>query len=136
MKGISKYVFLFLISGLFYNSSCNRQTNSKEEPNNMIREIIPEITTEEPFKNQPNELCTIIRKLNSEIYAPEEQTTLPPKYCLLDICLENNANSNGVINIGDSTEQVNTYFQLIKIFNTEEEMLNYVSEHGIKDVVY
>ncbi|MBC8045667.1 MAG: hypothetical protein H7Y00_02630 [Fimbriimonadaceae bacterium] len=131
---------IIAITFLFYNSSCNRQTATNEETTSQTetKEMVPEITPDDPFKNQPNELCTIIRKLEITYYDPkksvEDPLQYPQKYCLIDICLDDPDNNSGIVNIGDSIEPINTIFQLVKVFDTEEEARAYSAKYGVKDI--
>ncbi|MBK9457479.1 MAG: hypothetical protein IPO24_18820 [Bacteroidetes bacterium] len=141
----SNLLFIVLISSLVIISGCGRKTASDETTAPESVEIDqPEIndatliTPEEPFKNQPNEFCTVIRKLDISYYAPnkevEDVTAYPSKYCLLDVCLEK-INPNGmIINLGDENEVVTTSFELIKVFETEAEAKGYAERYKIIDV--
>lgn len=127
---------------------CNRNTadsDTEEEiqsdNNEMLDNSDPSnITASEPFRNQPNEFCTIIRKLEAEYYAPgkklDENKSYPEKYCLLDVCLDNITNDALIIDLGDSTSTANANYAIIKIFESEEETKEYERKFGIKDVVY
>ncbi|MBC8172289.1 MAG: hypothetical protein H7X71_00160 [Chitinophagales bacterium] len=127
---------------------CNRQTSADEKSENISdnrdekKTIVPEITVDDPFKDQPYPSCTIIRKLEVTSYAPEknidesDMEKYPPKYCLLDICLHDDTNSTGIINIGDETVTVTTYYQLIKVFETEEEAKSYAEKYKITDTEF
>lgn len=127
------------LSLLFYNSSCNRNTSGNEEKTTAHeqKKIEPEITPDDPFRNQPNNFCTIIRKLEVTYYDPAIQTddpsSYPQKYCLLDVCLDDPDNSSGILNIGDSIDMMNTYYQLIKVFDSKEEARAYAEKYQIKD---
>lgn len=140
----SIYILLLSVSVL---ASCGRTTSSSEKEENsttaeidITQPIIKDktlITPEEPFKNQPNEFCTVIRKLDASYYATgqtiEDVNAFPKKYCLLDVCLEI-VNPNGmVINLGDDDEVVTTSFELIKVFETEAEAKSYVEQYKIVD---
>lgn len=136
---------MLVMTCIFYASSCNRKTADTGNNNENLtgiesKTIIPEITAEEPFKNQPNELCTVIRRLDIGYYDPEKNvedvTQYPEKYCLLDICLDDESNYSGIVNIGDSIEPVNTIFQLIKVFDTDEEAKAYAEKYQVKDVKF
>jgi len=139
-------LLMLLLCFVFF--SCNRNTpnNEKEEEyssnnNEILDNFDPSnITESEPFRNQPNEFCSIIRKLEVEYYAPgkklEENKLYPDKYCLLDVCLVNINNDALIINLGDSTEIANATYAIIKIFETEEETRSYEIKYAIKDVVY
>lgn len=121
------------------NSSANEEKTSTEEIE-ITQPVIKDetlITPEEPFKNQPNEFCTVIRKLDASYYAQgqaiEDVNAFPKKYCLLDVCLEI-VNPNGmIINLGDDDEVVTTSFELIKVFETEAEAKSYVEQYKIID---
>lgn len=121
------------------NSSANEEKTSTEEIE-ITQPVIKDetlITPEEPFKNQPNEFCTVIRKLDASYYAQgqaiEDVNAYPKKYCLLDVCLEI-VNPNGmIINLGDDDEVVTTSFELIKVFETEAEAKSYVEQYKIVD---
>ncbi len=138
-------IFFFSIIVLATISSCGRKTADEAAPtSDSVTIEQPEIrdatliTPEEPFKNQPNEFCTVIRKLDISYYAPNKQvedvTAFPSKYCLLDVCLET-INPNGmVINLGDDNEVVTTSFELIKVFESELEAKGYAAQYKIIDV--
>ena len=141
-----KSAVLTLVSFLLilFISSCGRKTNDEPtsiESIDIEQPILQDetlITPEEPFKNQPNEFCTVIRKLDISYYAPSKQvedvTQFPTKYCLLDVCLEK-INPNGmVINLGDDNEVVTTSFELIKVFESELEAKGYAANYKIIDV--
>ncbi len=136
MKNFIVLAFCFILL------SCNRKTNTDNAVVVEKKEIINEITDDDPFKDQPNELCTIIRKLNVTHYDPAKEvdynnlSSYPEKYCLLDICLEETSNSAGTLNIGDESQPVTVSYQLIKIFNSVEKAQEYASKHQIKDVIY
>ena len=144
---VKKISYLILVTGLVF-LSCNRTTSTTEKEEVFVSssdEVSDNsdpsnITETEPFRNQPNEFCTIIRKLEVEYYAPgkklDEHTSYPDKYCLLDVCLENITNNALIINLGDSTEIANANYAIIKIFESEEETRAYESKFGIKDVLY
>lgn len=112
-------------------------TNSNKEPRVKDETLI---TSDDPFKNQPNTFCTVIRKLDISYYAPEKQIddvrAFPKKYCLLDVCLEKIDPNGMIINLGDENEVVTSSFELIKIFDTEAEARNYVAKYQITDVVW
>ena len=138
-------IFFFSIIVLAAISSCGRKTADEGAPTSdsvtIEQPVIKDatlITPEEPFKNQPNEFCTVIRKLDISYYAPNKQvedvTAFPSKYCLLDVCLET-INPNGmVINLGDDNEVVTTSFELIKVFESELEAKGYAAQYKIIDV--
>lgn len=144
--GKSLGTIAILLTIVFY--SCDRNTsNQKTETdyesktgNSFTNSDPSNITTEEPFKNQPNEFCTIIRKLEVELYAPEkkldENISYPKKYCLLDVCLDHIDNDALIVDLGDSTQTANATYALIKVFETFEETKAYEIKYGIKDVVY
>lgn len=135
---------VLVMSSIFFAASCNRKTADTQPAEETLsgiesKTIIPEISAEEPFKNQPNELCTVIRKLDIHYYAPEKNvedaSAYPMKYCLLDICLDDESNYSGIVNLGDSVEAINTIYQLIKVFETDEEAKAYALQYGIKDML-
>ncbi len=139
-------LLILLLNFIFF--SCNRTNSnakSDEEYSTNNDDISDNsdpsnITVSEPFRNQPNEFCTIIRKLEVEYYSPgkklEENRSYPKKYCLLDVCLENITNDALIINLGDSTETANANYAIIKIFESEEETREYENKFAIKDVLY
>jgi hypothetical protein len=140
-----KYVLpaVFVITVVFYACSCNRKTAKTEAEDTSARGIhatgiTPEISADDPFRNQPNDLCTIIRRLDILYYDPEKNvddpSAYPEKYCLLDICLDDTSNYSGIVNIGDSIEPINTIFQLVKVFDSEDEARTYAAKYGIKDM--
>ena len=122
------------------NNSSGKEENVKTDEIEITQPVIKDktlITPEEPFKNQPNEFCTVIRKLDASYYAQgqtiEDVNAFPKKYCLLDVCLEI-VNPNGmIINLGDDDEVVTTSFELIKVFETEAEAKNYAEQYKIVD---
>ncbi len=143
-----KNIAILILTGVsffFVSFSCNRTTTAdknKETENSLRAEHYYSTTTaENPFEYQPNEFCTVIRKIDVTRYAPEKEISenelrnFPPRYCLLDVCLDNDERSSLVVNLGDSSEQVMATFQIIKVFDTETEARDYASQHGIKDVV-
>lgn len=138
-------IFIFSIFVMITIAGCGRKTADEAELQNESVSIEqPEIkdatliTPEEPFKNQPNEFCTVIRKLAISYYAPNKQvedaTAFPAKYCLLDICLEKIDPNAMIINLGDDDEVVTTSFELIKIFESELEAKGYAEKYKIIDV--
>ncbi len=140
-------VILFLI-GLCL-CACNRPTASErkseipEEKKVIIsNEINARITADNPFENQPNTFCTIIRRLEVSQYAPnlsEEELNAsphPPKYCLLDICLDADETSVHMINLGDTAEQIMTAYKVIALFPTPDSAKNYAARYNIIDVVF
>jgi len=126
--------------------SCGRKTSDENtEPVEEITTINSTsdttlITAEDPFKNQPNELCTVIRKLNINYYSPETVTsdpdTFPKKYCLLDICLELVDPGAMTLDIGEEGEIVTTTCKVIKVFDSYEATKAYADKFGINDVKY
>ena len=147
MMMVKTFSLLSLLISLVF-ISCNRNTSDSENEeetisnNNVILDNSDpsNITESEPFRNQPNEFCTIIRKLEVEYYAPgkklDENKSYPDKYCLLDVCLDNINNDALIINLGDSTEIANATYAIIKVFESEEETRSYEQKYAIKDVVY
>ncbi len=136
-------IFIIFISLFMYAPACNQKSaeNSSSESAIITNNENPKnITPEYPFKNQPNEFCTIIRKLDISYYEPKKEieniSDHPKKYCLLDVCLDEVTYNGLVINLGDSTETVTVNYSLIKVFETEDEAKNYADKYGIKDVVY
>lgn len=139
----------FLISLISINiiilTGCGRNA-SNEEPKELdnVQITQPEIkdptliTPTDPFKNQPNEFCTVIRKLDISYYDAKNQVEdankFPKKYCLLDVCLENVDPNGFIINLGDDDEVVTTAFELIKVFETTAETKAYVEQYKIVDV--
>lgn len=124
-------------------ASCGRKTSDTNETEEVVIEtpIIKDttsITAEDPFRNQPNELCTMIRNLDISYYSPttvtDDASAFPKKYCLLDICLETIDPAAPTINIGEDGETVSTTFQLIKIFNSYDEAKAYADKYKIGDV--
>lgn len=137
---------VLLLSGFVF-FSCNRTISKteKEEEEYSSGDFLDNsdpsnITESEPFRNQPNEFCTIIRKMEVELYAPEkkldENKSYPKKYCLLDVCLDKITNDGLIINLGDSTQTANATYAIIKIFETVEETRAYENKFAIKDVLY
>ncbi len=138
--------FIFILFVLLMGFGCGRKTAEEKETtiddNTTIEQpdIKDEtlITPEEPFKNQPNEFCTVIRKLDISYYAPgkqvEDVNAFPQKYCLLDVCLDKVDPNGMIINLGDDDEVVTTSFELIKIFETENEAKVYAERYKIIDV--
>src|SRR5262245_57838480 len=110
---IMVYRNLLLVSclALIFCVSCGRKTSGEKEPGEEQEITAPvikdatSITPEDPFRNQPNDLCTIIRKLDISYYSPQTVTddpsSFPEKYCLLDICLETIDPNGTTINIGE-----------------------------------
>ncbi len=128
--------------------SCNRNTGKepkeeevaiKTDPSNTTNADPNNITAEEPFKNQPNEFCTIIRKLDVSNYAPDlkidENKIYPKKYCLLDVCLEHITNSGLIINLGENNENAWATFAVIKVFESENDMLSYSEKYKVRDIL-
>ncbi|MBK8489025.1 MAG: hypothetical protein KBF51_11205 [Chitinophagales bacterium] len=142
-----KYIaIIFSIS--IYFAACNRptaeerKTETPEEKNVVIsNDVQARITAENPFENQPNEFCTIIRKLEVLQYAPnlsEEELNAsphPPKYCLLDICLDDDETSVHMINLGDEKEQIMTAYKVITLFPSADSARVYATQYKIVDVV-
>lgn len=129
-------------------ASCNRTTTPEKQGSDAISSeaITPGaidptvISAEEPFKNQPSEFCTVIRKLDISFYAPnksvDDVSAFPKKYCLLDICLEQPGSSGMVVNLGDETEIVTADFELIKVFESSDEAKAYAEKYKIIDAVF
>ncbi len=123
-------------------TACNRNTAS-DEKENTVEAVVPVsgdttlITAEQPFKNQPNEFCTVIRKLDAGYYAAgkdiEDVSKYPKKYCLLDVCLEKIDATDMTIDLGDEGEPVTTVYKLIKVFDSFEEAKAYVEKYKIVD---
>ena len=138
-----KSILLISSLSLLLFNSCGRKTSDTNETEEVVIEtpIIKDttsITAEDPFKNQPNELCTMIRNLDISYYSPttvtDDASAFPKKYCLLDICLETVDPGAPTINIGEDGETVSTTFQLIKIFNSYDEAKAYADKYKIGDV--
>jgi hypothetical protein len=128
-------------------ASCSRKTstsNGSDTKSDVYtnNESPLNITESDPFKNQPNELCTVIRKLTIAQYDHDaslkvtDLSAYPEKYCLLDVCLDSISNTDRVINLGDSTESVNSNYALIKVFETVDDAKAYASAHHITDAVF
>lgn len=129
-------------------SGCNRNTgnDSRVDENVPVETIQPTIvdaqliTPEDPFKNQPNKFCTVIRKLDISYYAPNQEVEdvlkYPKKYCLLDVCLDGPSSNDNVVNLGEADEIVTSSYELIKVFNSLEETKAYVKQYAIEDVLY
>lgn len=143
---MNRTFYLSIISGLIFLSACNRNT-AKDA--NVEREVTIEqpkvmdanlITPEDPFKNQPNEFCTVIRKLDISYYAPNQEvediSQYPKKYCLLDVCLDGMSSNGNVINLGGEDEIVTSSYELIKVFDSYEEAKAYVEKYKIVDFEY
>ena len=139
-----KKLFLVLCGLLVIIYSCNRKTADSNSEDNSVSSgnnyDAANITYEDPFKNQPTEFCTVIRKLTVNYYEPERNlediNAYPKKYCLLDVCIDKIDNQILVINLGDSIQSANAIFSLIKVFDSYEETKAYEIKYGIKDVVY
>lgn len=137
---------LICLIGLTF--SCNRPT--QQEPNSesvteekiiISNDVQARITADAPFENQPNEFCTVIRKLEVSQYAPnlsEEELNAsphPPKYCLLDVCLDADETSVHQLNLGDETEQIMSAYKVISIFPDADSARNYTLRYKIVDAV-
>jgi hypothetical protein len=145
---MKKTLIVVIVLSAVFIAACGRKTNEQNNEaittNNEVEITQPVIkdktliTPEDPFKNQPNEFCTVIRKLDISYYAPEKEvsdvTAYPEKYCLLDVCLEvTNPNSLSV-NLGDGDEVVTTAYELIKVFESEGEAKAYAERWKVLDV--
>ncbi len=141
---MNKYWFLLLSVFVLTIYGCNRspsKPNSDNAPISVGNNNDPQnITYDDPFKNQPTEFCTVIRKLEVNYYDPEKNaedlSEYPKKYCLLDVCIDNIDNSGLVINLGDSLQIANAVFSLIKVFESYEEAKAYELKYGIIDAFY
>lgn len=142
MSQVKKIFFGLLILSTVV--SCGRKTSDGPDVNGEPEIILSEatdttsITAEDPFRNQPNELCTIIRKLDVSYYSPktvvEDISQYPKKYCLLDICLDKVDNADMTISLGEEGETVTTTFELIRIFEDEASAKIYAEKYKISDV--
>ena len=136
-KNLIYIITVLLLASCGRNRSDSSETEEPEIENPIIKDTTS-ITAEDPFRNQPNELCTMIRKLDISYYSPTTVTdaasAFPKKYCLLDICLETVDPAAMTINIGEDGETVSTTFQLIKIFNSYDDAKAYADEFKIQDV--
>jgi hypothetical protein len=145
---MKKTLIVFSLLSAFFVAACGRKTNEQGNEENttgneveITQPVIKDktlITPEDPFKNQPNEFCTVIRMLDISYYAPDKTvddvSAFPKKYCLLDVCLEvTNPNSLSV-NLGEGDEVVTTAYELIKVFESEAEAKAYAGKFGIVDV--
>ncbi|MEZ5015019.1 MAG: hypothetical protein R2794_12075 [Chitinophagales bacterium] len=136
-----KYTAVLLAAGFILCISCNRNTGEKnntedmELSSNSLNEDPMNITAEDPFRNQPNALCTIIRKIGPSLYGGKD-VQAAEKYCLLDICIDNITNPDLTINLGDASTMVTAYFAVIKIFDSAEEAKQYAADHQIQDVLF
>lgn len=137
-------VSLMLLASAF---GCNRKTSQEngsvqggEDMAAYNNADTGNITAEDPFRNQPNPFCTVIRKLDINHYRPgqtvDDPTDYPEKYCLLDVCLDHISNPSLVISLGDSSERVSVNYSLIKIFENTDSVRRYVAKYHIVDVVY
>jgi hypothetical protein len=142
---MNKPLILFLTAAtLILFLSCNRKTSEKNSDENSVisgnNYDDGNINYEDPFKNQSNEFCTVIRKLEVSYYDPdkdvEDITTYPKKYCLLDVCIDKIDNEDMIINLGDTIQTAYAVFSLIKVFDNYEEAKAYEIRYGIKDVLY
>lgn len=131
----------------FLAVGCNRNTGTDERDSSQDVEILQPaitdanlITPEDPFRNQPNEFCTVIRKLDISYYAPEKSvddvTAFPQKYCLLDVCLDGPSSNGNVVNLGEGNDVVTSSYELIKVFDSYEEAKAYAEKYKIVDVLF
>ncbi len=131
----------------FLGVGCNRNTGTEERDSSQDVEILQPaitdanlITPEDPFRNQPNEFCTVIRKLDISYYAPEKSvddvTVFPQKYCLLDVCLDGPSSNGNVVNLGEGNDVVTSSYELIKVFDSYEEAKAYAEKYKIVDVLF
>lgn len=138
----------FAISLLVFCTACNR-TTSKEQSReqegsaDINQPIITDaslITPTDPFRNQPNKLCTVIRKLDISYYSPKTEvddvSKYPKKYCLLDVCLDGQSSNGNIVNLGGEDEMVTSSYELIKVFDSYAETKAYVDQYLIEDVVF
>jgi hypothetical protein len=112
--------------------SCNRSSTSSDdavESGAALRNMA-KISAEDPFEGQPNEFCTIIRKLPAS-----DIGTNTDQYCLLDVCLDEDETTVLSIDIGDGEEQIIAAYKLIKVFQSAEEAQQYAREYKIVDVL-
>ena len=134
-------------------AACNRKTTADhgtktENDTAVARDVFgnndspSNATPDNPFKNQPNAMCTVIRRIDVSLYDPKtaheasDLSQYPPKYCLLDVCLDEITNPDLSVNLGDSTENVNATFHCMKIFNDVQEARNYAMKYNIIDTVF
>ncbi len=136
-------ICILFISLFMYAPACNQKSAENTNNESVVstnNENPKNITPEVPFKNQPNEFCTVIRKLDISYYEPKKEienvSGHPKKYCLLDVCLDEISNNGLIINLGDSMETVTVNYSLIKVFETVDEAKTYADKYGIKDIVY
>lgn len=143
-----RYIIFALSSVFFLVSACNRPTKNdrqttlpEEKKVDITQDVTARITANNPFENQPNEFCTVIRKLEVLQYAPntsEEELNAsphPPKYCLLDVCLDADETSVHMLNLGDESEQIMSAYKVICIFPNADSAVAYASRYKIIDVV-
>lgn len=146
MQMQTSYIYAIMLGMFLCLQACNRNTSSPETATEEVNTEQPKITNvdlispEDPFKNQPNALCTVIRKLDISYYAPEQNvddiTAYPKKYCLLDVCLNGPSSNGNIVNLGGEDEIVTSSYELIKVFNSVDEVKAYVEKFKISDVVY
>lgn len=139
LKWIRSAASIFLLSLMV---SCGRNTGTATRESS-VESAKPDlsdtslITPEQPFKNQPNEFCTVVRKLDASYYARdkniEDPSAYPKKYCLIDVCLEHVSMDDMTIDLGEDGESVTTVFKLIKVFDSYEEAKAYVEQYKIVD---
>jgi hypothetical protein len=122
-------VMLTLIS---IAASCNRNSGGSDEAleTGAALRNMAKISADDPFEGQPNEFCTVIRKLPaSDIGSTSDQ------YCLLDVCLDDDETTILSIDLGDGEEQIMAAYKLIKVFQSAEEAQQYALKYRIVDVV-
>ncbi|MFN3939030.1 MAG: hypothetical protein ACK4IY_00495 [Chitinophagales bacterium] len=141
-------IIIVIISFLFISTGCNRPTKNDrqaamptEKKAEITQEVTARISADNPFENQPNAFCTVIRKLDVMQYAPgtsEEELNAaphPPKYCLLDVCLDADETSIHILNLGDDTEPIMSAYKVICIFPSVDSAIAYAKKYQIIDVV-
>lgn len=144
---IRKNVLFLGVVMVVLGGGCNRNTTTdaggEADEMEMVQPAITDanlITPEEPFKNQPNAFCTVIRKLDISYYAPEQTvedvSTFPKKYCLLDVCLDGPSSNDNVVNLGEGDDMVTSSYELIKVFDSYAEAKAYAEKFKIVDVLF
>jgi len=123
---------LLILAILSISASCNKNGSSGESANNEnnIENNRAKITADNPFEGQPNEFCTVIRRVPGQEIGESEDA-----YCLIDVCLDEDETTIYSINLGTIEEPVLAAYKLIKVFETPQAALEYAGQFSIVDVV-
>ncbi len=124
-----RYILGFSIV-LSIAASCNRNNSGNGNSGAAAADNFSKIDATAPFEGQPNNFCTVIRKVAASELGKEQDCI-----CLLDVCLDEDETPVYSVNLGTAEEPVLAAYKLIKIFDSRQEALSYAAEYQIVDVV-